>query len=120
MLEGKSMKSSERELWEQWYENRNRSAVPAHNVEPATRHESLAAQAVSRLGTPCCLHIISYRHRLCDSDGISAKAAIDGLVHGGILVDDSPEYVKEVTYSQVKVRTKDEERTEIIITQEES
>jgi Holliday junction resolvase RusA-like endonuclease len=37
-----------------------------------------------------------------DADGISAKAAIDGLVHAGLLKDDSPKYVKEVSYSQEK------------------
>ena len=44
----------------------------------------------------------SIRKRLTDADGVSAKAAIDGLVLAGILPDDSPKYVKEVTYSQEK------------------
>lgn len=76
-----------------------------------------AAQAADCIAT-CSwdgIHVVSYRHRLADADGISAKAAIDGLIHAGILRDDSPEFVKEVSYSQVKVSGKEMERTEIQI-----
>ncbi len=54
------------------------------------------------------IKIVSYRKRLIDIDNISGKAAIDGLVHAGILEDDSPEYVSEVTFRQIK---SDEEKT---------
>ena len=63
----------------------------------------------------CRIHIVSYRKRLADADGISAKAAIDGLILGGVLRDDSPEEVEEVTFAQVK--TKGDERTEITVWQ---
>jgi len=66
-----------------------------------------------RFTAPICLHIHSVRNRLADSDGISAKAVIDGLIHAGILANDSPEFVKQVTYSQEK--TKDKEETIITI-----
>ncbi len=46
------------------------------------------------------IHVHSIRSRLVDSDGVSAKAAIDGLVVSGILADDSAKYVAETTYSQ--------------------
>jgi hypothetical protein len=59
---------------------------------------------------------VSYRHRLADTDGISAKAAIDGLIHAGVLRNDTPEYVTEVSYSQVKIGRKEMEWTEIQIT----
>jgi hypothetical protein len=59
---------------------------------------------------------VSYRHRLADTDGISAKAAIDGLIHAGVLRNDTPEYVQEVSYSQVKIGRKEMEWTEIQIT----
>jgi Holliday junction resolvase RusA-like endonuclease len=52
---------------------------------------------------------------LTDADGASAKAVIDGLVIAGIIIDDSPEYVKEVRYSQAK--TTGEEKTIIEITE---
>ena len=62
---------------------------------------------------PVEIHVHSIRKRLCDADGISAKAAIDGLVHAGILADDSPKEVKSVTFSQDKGTP---EMTEITIT----
>ena len=49
-----------------------------------------------------CLHIHSIRKRLADPDGISAKAAIDGIVKAGLLEDDSAQHIKEITYSQEK------------------
>jgi hypothetical protein len=62
------------------------------------------------------LHICSRRYRLADADGISAKAAIDGLIHGGVLRDDSSEFVKEVRYSQEKISRDQEEETIITVT----
>ena len=48
------------------------------------------------------IHIHSIRKRLVDPDGISGKAAIDGLVHAGLLEDDSCKFVEEVRYTQEK------------------
>jgi len=48
------------------------------------------------------IHIHSIRKRLADPDGISGKAAIDGIVKCGVLKDDSVKFVKEVRYSQEK------------------
>lgn len=53
---------------------------------------------------PVRITVTSYRKRLCDADGISAKAAIDGLVHRGLLSDDGPQYVSEVVYRQIKAK----------------
>ncbi len=78
----------------------------------------MAEKKIERLYPPFSIHIRSVRKRLADSDGISGKAAIDGLVHCGILQDDSAKFVEEVTYSQKK--TKGPEYTEIIITEKES
>jgi Holliday junction resolvase RusA-like endonuclease len=58
---------------------------------------------------------VSHRTRLADADGISAKAAIDGLVHAGVIRDDSTKEVREVSYLQVKVKNKNEEKTVIQI-----
>jgi len=52
---------------------------------------------------PVSIHIHSIRKRLTDCDGTSGKAAIDGLVLAGIIEDDSPKFVKSVTFSQEKV-----------------
>ena len=84
-------------------------------MEPAIRDEPMAKNETPQVVTPCCIHLRSYRHRLADSDGISGKAAIDGLVHAGILPDDSTKYVKEVRYSQEKISTKEKEYTVIEI-----
>jgi Holliday junction resolvase RusA-like endonuclease len=44
--------------------------------------------------------VINMRKRQIDVDNLSTKALIDGLVHAGVLVDDSPEYVNEVVVKQ--------------------
>lgn len=59
------------------------------------------------------IHIHSVRKRLIDPDGCSGKAAIDGLVHAGVIPDDSADFVSGVSYSQEKGP---EERTTITIT----
>jgi len=79
------------------------------NITDASKRKDEVAEINSRVN----IHIHSVRHRLADIDGISAKAAIDGLVHAKILKDDSAKEVKEVTYSQEK--TKGQEETIITI-----
>lgn len=93
------------------------------DVESDTRDDANAAQAAegcdpsSRYGLqfPVTIIVTSYRKGLCDADGISAKAAIDGLVHSGLLPDDSPEFVAEVRFRQVVSK---DERTVIEVTDE--
>jgi hypothetical protein len=84
-------------------------------VERSTRNEPIRAGKGPAFTTCCSITIVSYRVRLCDADGISAKAAIDGLTHCGVLQDDSPKEVSEVSYRQVKVKNISDEKTEIII-----
>ena len=71
-----------------------------------------------RFHTPVHIHVHSFRHRLVDTDGVSAKAVIDALVHSQVLSGDTPEQVAEISYSQTKIPTKEEEKT--VITIEES
>ena len=85
------------------------------NVESAVGDAPLEAKKGARLNTPVRITVISYRSRLCDADGVSAKASIDGLVHCGVLPDDSPKFVAEVRYQQVKVKSKEDEKTELVI-----
>ena len=85
----------------------NNSSVSADNGKSSACDESLAAKEVPRLYPPCSIHIHSIRKRLCDPDGISGKAVIDGLVNAGVLPDDSPEYISEITYSQTKNERRD-------------
>ena len=85
------------------------------NVERTTKHGTLEANEGAAFDTCVRIEIVSYRARLADADGISAKYAIDGLVHAGILKDDSAKYVEEVRYRQVKVKNKSDEKTVINI-----
>ena len=56
----------------------------------------------------------SVRKRLTDIDGLSAKAAIDGLIKSGILVDDSTKYIQTISFSQEKGK---EEKTILTFTE---
>lgn len=46
--------------------------------------------------------VINMRKRQIDVDNLSTKALIDGLVHAGVIVDDSPEFVNEVVVKQFR------------------
>ena len=94
--------------------NENHITVSPADMEPDIGNAPFPEEATSRPDPPVRIHIHSLRHRLADADGISGKAVIDGLTHAGIFPSDSPENVKEVTYSQEK--TKGAEFTEITIT----
>jgi len=84
-------------------------------LERDTGGESVGAEAYPRFDTQVRITVISYRVRFTDSDNCCSKYAIDAIVEAGILRDDSPKYVESVTHLQVKVRTKAEEETRLII-----
>lgn len=104
----------------QWYGTArilgDRVTDSAPNVEQVARDEPIQAGRNPAFDTRVDLRIVSYRTRLADADGISAKAAIDGLVHAGVISDDSHKEVREVSYTQVKVKNKEDEKTVIQIT----
>ena len=60
--------------------------------------------------------VTSYRRRLLDEDNLAVKWHVDALRYAGILYQDSPDRVS-IKAKQVKVKAKEEERTEITITQ---
>jgi hypothetical protein len=93
----------------------DRAADRPANVERATGNEPIRAGKGPAFTSRCSITVVSYRVRLCDADGISAKAAIDGLTHCGVLQDDSPKEVSEVRYRQIKVKNVSDEKTEIIL-----
>ena len=95
----------------------NRATYTTANLEPDTGNASNGEKEITRLSAPCSISIHSIRHRLADHDNISAKAVIDGVVHAGILSDDSTKQVKEVTFSQEKIGRKEQEKTIITITE---
>ena len=87
------------------------TAANITNVERNTRNESLGESKPTAFDSLVRITVYSYRTILADADGISAKAAIDGLVHAGVIADDSTKYVDEVRYRQIKVETLEEEKT---------
>ena len=88
---------------------------PIADVESCSWYEAMVAEGVTPFLAPVSIHIHSKRKRLTDADSVSAKAAIDGLVHAGLLQDDSPEFVQEVSYSQEKTEKDDPEETILTI-----
>lgn len=64
---------------------------------------------------PVRIHFHSQRRRFADPDGLSGKAVIDGLVHFGILEDDSAQFVSEVRFTQSKVPKGEPEKTVVVI-----
>ena len=57
------------------------------------------------------VHVHSIRKRLADIDGISAKAAIDGIVKSGLLEDDSAKQIRQIKFTQEKCKKGEEEKT---------
>ncbi|GAG04490.1 unnamed protein product [marine sediment metagenome] len=97
--------------------NNNKLALPVANLELIARRKSLEKNGYSQMDSQCNILVHSLRYKLCDSDGISAKAVIDALVLSGVLIDDSPKEVKKVTFSQEKISKDQEEQTIITITE---
>lgn len=93
--------------------NNHRPALSPAYLESGVGDAPLAEEKVKGCAPRACLHIHSYRKRLADPDGVSAKAVIDGIVKAGILPDDSAQFIEQVSYSQEKAA---EEKTVITIT----
>lgn len=85
------------------------------NLERLVGDEPLETCRRAAFDTPVSIRIDSYRCRLCDVDGISGKAVIDGLVLAKIIADDTTKEVKEVLYSQTKVKNKTEEKVVVTV-----
>ena len=99
-------------------EGNDRAGLPAAKLEPTTGNALLRAQEVPRFNTPVNIHVTSYRKRKHDPDGISAKAALDGIVALGILHDDSTNEIKKISYESVIAKKGEPEKTLIEITDE--
>lgn len=77
-------------------------AVRTADVEPDPKHAAKAPDVRQEVHPHYRINVHSKRRRLADPDGVSAKAAIDGLVCGGLLPDDSAAWIEAVTFSQEK------------------
>lgn len=91
------------------------SAIP----EPPVCHGALAAPQGEKGDSPrFAVLVISCRRKLLDPDNLvgGAKYFIDGLRYAGIIPEDRPEDI-DLAVRQQKVKTKIEERTEIVVKQ---
>jgi len=87
-------------------------------VEQNTGLETLQQKKPTPFTSRVDIFVHTRRKRLIDPDGLSAKAAIDGIVHRGLLADDSATHVRKVeTWSQEKAGKDEEEETIITITE---
>jgi len=93
--------------------NNYRAIVSAAYLEQNTRNESVAKKGIKGFTSPVHIRVISYRKLNHDTDGVSIKAILDGIVQRGILADDSAKQVKSVTFES---RKSNEEKTVIEIT----
>ena len=85
------------------------------NLERTTGDESIRAGKGPAFDTPVSIRIHSYRCRLCDVDGVSGKALLDGLVHANVIADDSTKEVVEVLFKQTKVKNKSDEKVVVTV-----
>lgn len=93
----------------------DRSAREATNLERITCDEPMATCGSTAFDSLVSIRIHSYRVRLADVDGISGKALLDGLVLAKVIADDTTKEVKEVLYSQTKVKNKTEEKVVVTV-----
>ena len=89
--------------------------VPAPDPERGPRNGPLEKGADASFHSPIDILFISYRKRLADPDNLYGKPILDELVKNKILVDDSAQYVREVSHRQVKIAPGEEECTLIEI-----
>ena len=87
------------------------------NLELPAGDESIQAGKGQAFDAQVDIRVVHYRCRFADPDGLSVKAAVDGLVHCGILRDDSAKEIREIRHQQIKVTRPEDERTEITITE---
>jgi Holliday junction resolvase RusA-like endonuclease len=94
------------------YEDKNRATIPIADLESSPGDEPVAKKGFEGFDSLVNIKVTSYRKLKHDPDGISAKAALDGIVRRGILADDSTEQIKSITFESIKSK---EEKTVIEI-----
>lgn len=96
--------------------DKNRTASPAADMESDISHAPSPEKTLAPQDPRVDIYVRSYRRLNSDPDGVSVKAALDGIVGIGILPDDSSKQVKSVTFETVKSK---EEKTIIEIERKE-
>ena len=77
-------------------------AVRAADAKPARRAAAAPAYGAEKVHPRYRVHIHHRSQRLADATGRSHKAAVDGIVLGGILPDDSPKCLAGISESYEK------------------
>jgi hypothetical protein len=85
------------------------------DLERTIGDESVEPVTSPAFDSQVSVRIHSYRCRLVDVDGVSSKALLDGLVLAGIIANDTTKEVREVLYSQTKVKNKADEKAIVTI-----
>ena len=80
----------------------DRATDTTSDLESHTSNAPVATNEPSPFDSQVRITFHHTRARLADIDGLSGKAAIDGIVKAGILADDSPKQVAEVSHTQSK------------------
>ena len=88
------------------------SRPPSTKSKPTILHEPLVKEETQGQDTRRRVTISSYRHRLLDQDNLCIKYHLDGLRYAGVIRDDTANDI-ELFVRQYKVKTRQEERTEI-------
>lgn len=96
-------------------ENSNRATLPAANMESHTGNEPVGTKEAKGFDSLVNITVISYRKRKHDPDGISVKAALDGITRAGLLRDDSTSEIEQVTFKSIIISKDEQEKTVIEI-----
>ena len=94
-------------------EDNNRTSISSPYLEQDHGYAAFPTNDTPAFDSCVSIRVISYRKYNHDTEGVSLKAVLDGLVAFGILVDDSAKQIKEVTFESRKSTI---ERTVIEIT----
>jgi len=98
---------------EQFREYQNRGEASSAKPQPIIRHEPLgAAEGEAQNSGRLLVSITSYRTRLLDPDNLCGKYFLDSVRYSQLIKDDKPDCI-DFKISQVKVKTKAQEKTEI-------
>jgi hypothetical protein len=93
----------------------DRGEVQGTKPQPAVLHASVEpVQGKAFYSGRVLISITSYRRRLLDPDNLTPKWFLDSCRYSRIISDDRPEDIS-LQLGQEKVKTKAEERTEILI-----
>ena len=87
------------------FKSKNSAADKSPHMEQDSRH-AVKTPHGDKEAHPRFHCVVTYRtRRLADPTGRCAKFAIDGLVSGGLLGDDSLDWIEEITERQEKAET---------------